>query len=236
MIVYSKSLKEFNEDVITSQIADNIRSAFESRRLSFNVESEYRAWENSLKEMYLVLNDRDIDENIHIAIEYQIPATSKRVDFIISGLDEHNKSRAVIIELKQWEKAEKTSREDIVTTYVGGGLRAVTHPSYQAYSYAKIIENYNEYVEKEKVDLIPCAFLHNYKEEYREELEYFHYQTILKLAPIYLKKDRLKLRDFIKRHIKKTDQGKLLYEIDHGKIRPSKALQDAALPPFIGPV
>lgn len=227
MIVYSKPLKEFNEDVITSQIADNIQSAFEKRRLSFNVESEYRAWENSLKEMYLVLNDSDIDENLHIAIEYQIPATSKRVDFIISGLDDSDQSKAIIIELKQWEKAERTSREDLVTTYVGKALRAVTHPSYQAYSYAKTIESYNEYVEKESVSLIPCAYLHNYGEDYRHELEYSHYQPIIELAPIYLKRDRLKLRDFIKRHLKKSDQGKLLYEIEHGKIRPSKALQDA---------
>jgi len=35
------------------------------------------------------------------------------------------------------------------------------------------------------------------------------------------------LRDFITKNVKKSDQGKLLYQIDNGKIKPSKSLQDA---------
>lgn len=40
-------------------------------------------------------------------IEYQIPRTSKRVDFMIAGADSSNNSNVVVVELKQWDKAEK---------------------------------------------------------------------------------------------------------------------------------
>ena len=129
-------------------------------------------------------------------------------------MDEYEKSNVVIIELKQWELAKRTSREDIVTTYLGGANRAVTHPSYQAYSYAKVIENYNEYVQESDIDLYPCAYLHNYKEEHRAELDNHLYEHIIKDAPIFLKNDAKKLREFIKKYVSKADDGSLLYKID----------------------
>lgn len=227
MIVYSNSIKEFNNDVINGLIASKVQDKLIDRGYGHASDSEFRSWENSLLHMQMVLNDDSINNELHVAIEYNIPNTSKRVDFIISGLDEKDVPKILIIELKQWEKAERTSREDLVTTYIGGGNRAVTHPSYQAYSYAKTIQNFNSYVDETKLNILPSAFLHNYKEEYRKELDNYLYKDIIKIAPIYLQKDKLKLREFISNNVKKSDKGKLLYEIDNGKIRPSKSLQDA---------
>ena len=39
--------------------------------------NEFRAWENSLVYMYKVLNDNEIPQDVGIAIEYNIPQTSK---------------------------------------------------------------------------------------------------------------------------------------------------------------
>ena len=227
MIVYTNTIKNFNHDVDDGIIAEKVKYELEKRNINNNNVSEFKSWDSSLLYMKNVLNDDAINQDLHIAIEYQIPATSKRVDFIISGKDDHDHSHVVIIELKQWEEARKTSREDLVTTYLAGSNRAVTHPSYQAYSYAKTIEHYNEYVQTEKIDLHPCCYLHNYKEEYRHELDNYLYQDIIKQSPMYLKRDVKKLREFISQYVKKSDQGKILYQIEHGKIRPSKILQDS---------
>ncbi|UKI49259.1 MAG: hypothetical protein L6U99_11020 [Clostridium sp.] len=51
-----------------------------------------------------VIDDEDIADDCKIAIEYQIPLTAKRVDFLIAGRDENDTNNIVIIELKQWEK------------------------------------------------------------------------------------------------------------------------------------
>jgi DUF2075 family protein len=227
VIVYTNTIKNFNHDVDDGIIAEKVKYELEKRNINNNNVSEFKSWDSSLLYMKNVLNDDAINQDLHVAIEYQIPATSKRVDFIVSGKDDNDHSHVVIIELKQWEEARKTSREDLVTTYLAGSQRAVTHPSYQAYSYAKTIEHYNEYVQKEKIDLHPCCYLHNYKEEYRHELDNYLYQDIIKQSPMYLKRDVKKLREFISQYVKKSDQGKILYQIEHGKIRPSKILQDS---------
>lgn len=165
MIIYQNTKGGFLEDVRNNLIAFKIEEEFKKHHINHNNDSEFRSWANSLQYMRNVLDDGDISNECKLAIEYQIPLTSKRVDFLISGVDLEDNNNIVVIELKQWENSEKTSRPDIVTTYTGHGIRAVTHPSYQAYSYTKIIESFNENVQHDSINLIPCAYLHNYKIE-----------------------------------------------------------------------
>ena len=172
------------------------------------------------------IDDADISDDCNVAIEYQIPLTSKRIDFLISGLDERNQKNVVVIELKQWETSEPTSRPDVVQAFTGGANRYVTHPSYQASSYTKTIENFNEAVSTEHIHLIPCAYLHNYKEEFRRNIDETYYPEAVQTAPIFLSRDAAKLREFIKSYIHKRSGKDLLMTIEDGKIRPSKSLQD----------
>lgn len=228
MIVYSTTKKGFQDDVIQGIVADKVLENLKGKlNINHNNVSEYRSWENSLKCMYMVLTDDDISDDVKVAIEYQLPLTAKRVDFLITGKDETDKDHVMIIELKQWEKATKTSRKDIVNTYVGQSNRDVVHPSYQAYSYAKTIENFNESVQLSNINLHPCAYLHNYKEEYKDQIDNSLYEEVVKSAPLFLKQDTLDLRKFIKKYIKKPDDGSVLYKIENGRIKPSKVLQDS---------
>jgi len=228
MIVYSGTLKQFSNDVLMGIIADRIEECFSLNGFNHHNDAEYCAFNNSLMVMNNVLcNNSGIDQDVHVAIEYQIPLTSKRVDFLITGYDAFDKENVVIVELKQWESCKSTNKDDVVTTYVGGANRAVSHPCYQAYSYAKAIESFNETVREKEIDLHPCAFCHNYKEEYSGEIKHPKYSTAIELAPLFLKRDQLKLREFVKKYITKPDKGEILYTIENGKIKPSIALQDA---------
>ncbi|HOW38821.1 MAG TPA: DUF2075 domain-containing protein, partial [Bacillota bacterium] len=113
-------------------------------------------------------------------------------------------------------------------TFVGGANRAVVHPSYQAYSYAKTIENFNSVVQLENIPLHPCAYLHNYDRKDINQVVNPSFTEYTNEAPIFIKDDARRLTDFIKKFVTKRDQrGDLLYRIDQGKIKPSKSLQDA---------
>ena len=226
MLIYSGTKGQFSRDVISNMIAPKIEREFRMRGLSHDNHAEYTSWENSLREMHSILNVPEFSDDIQVAVEYQIPQTSKRVDFLIAGSDSAGSDHVVVIELKQWEEASKTTTDGIVTAYTGGMVRAVAHPSYQAYSYAKTIENFNATVQDEHIGLHPCAYLHNYKQSKREELVAPIYQEIINLAPLYIKSEEFKLRKFIKKYVTSSSSGNLLYKIDNGKIRPSKALQD----------
>lgn len=228
MLVYEALKKQFDYDVDMNMISDIILNKLRDKGLSGGADGEYMAWQNSLPFMRTVLNDKDIPDDAQVAIEYQIPRTSKRVDFIISGANEE-KDNVVVVELKQWTKAEKVDNEmqHSVRTYTGHSDRIVSHPSYQAYSYSIFIKNSVEVVEEKDIGVIPCAYLHNYSPEYLNEINDEIYKVWYDEAPFFIKNQMMELRNFIKKYItKKSSDGQLLYTIDHGRIRPSKALQD----------
>lgn len=225
MIVYQSTKQGFTFDVVTNKIDVEILKIFEQklgRRTSLN---EVRSWKNSMMYMENILQDAEIPSDCGVMIEYQIPQTSKRIDFILTGQDENRIDHAVIVELKQWERAEITEMDGVVNTYIGKAIREVNHPSYQVWSYAAFLNNFNEFVYKENIQLRPCAYLHNYVED--DVLTNEFYSEHIAKAPLFLRKDALKLRTFIKQFVKFGDKGKLMYEIENGKIRPSKGLADS---------
>lgn len=227
MIVYEATKELFIADVIQDKIRDRIDKKFYEKMGYHTSESERNAWENSMQYMLKVLYNSKIPNTSGIAIEFRIPNTSKRVDFIISGKDERLKNTAVIVELKQWQEAEIVSEKDaIVKTYTGHALREVAHPSYQAWSYATTIEDYNENVQEKNIDLHPCAYLHNYLPVEPPTILSEVYKEYLDRAPAFIHGDVERLQDFISKYIKYGDNKETLYLIENGKIRPSKALQD----------
>ena len=228
MIVYEATKQLFVEDVIQDRIEENIDKKFYEKMGYHTSKSERKAWNNSMQYMMKVLIDNNIPRNVGIAIEFKIPNTSKRVDFIITGKDGQLKNTAIIVELKQWTEADMVVGKDgIVQTFTGHAIREVAHPSYQAWSYATTIEDYNETVQDKQIDLHPCAYLHNYLAVTPPTLLSNNYKYYLEKAPAFIKGDVEKLRDFINKYIQYGDDKETLYMIENGKIRPSKSLQDA---------
>ena len=227
MIIYRNTKGGFVNDVRSNTIASIIQEEFAAHNFNHHNEAEYRSWANSLQYLRNAVDVPEIDDDCQVAIEYQIPLTSKRVDFLIAGVDGQNHNNVVIIELKQWETSGKTSRPDIVTAFTGGAERAVVHPSYQAYSYAKTIESFNENVRKDDISLRPCAYLHNYRESNRQNIDCALYKEAVTLAPVFLENDTRKLTDFILKFVRRRSGLDLLYKIENGRLKPAKALQDA---------
>ena len=229
MIIYENTKRNFNQAVLNNEIAFYIEQEFERHGLDHNNYKETRSWMNSLNFMRNVLDTPDIPDDVKVAIEYRIPQTCMRVDFMITGVGPKGNDNIVIVELKQWGKVKKTTNVLDHTVYsdLEGG-KWTPHPSYQAYSYKRSIENYCSEVNNDNIELLPCAYCHNLGEEYRSDIEDEIYEEWINEAPLFLQRDVLKLRAFIKQYITAAAKdGQLLYKIDHGKIKPQKALQDA---------
>ena len=229
MLVYEGIKSGFIDDVDLGIIADKIRNKYIEVVKKRPSVPEFNSWKNSMQYMRGVLSDSEIPNNTGIAIEYNIPPTGCRIDFMMSGYNK-DKSNVVIIELKQWDKATEVGEMDgiyKVNTYTGGGMRDVNHPSYQAMTYANLIRDYNEAVQLKDINVVPCAYLHNYYFEDDDTLKSNTYKEYTDKAPLFGHNDVVNLRNFIKRYIETGDDGNILYEIDHGRIRPSKMLQDS---------
>jgi hypothetical protein len=224
VIVYSSTKSQFQADVMTNDIGNIILNAYRSRTGHGTGQGEVDSWMNSLSYMDKVLADSEIPDDAGVAIEFHIPQTSKRIDFILTGKDERQQDTAVLVELKQWQYAKLTEQDGIVITRFKHGEKETPHPSYQAWSYKRLLEDFNQTVQEEQIQLYPCAYLHNYPPDTIITNEF--YQDYISKAPLFLKSDARKLREFIKNHVKYGDRDQVLYRIDHGKIKPSKNLAD----------
>lgn len=143
MLVYEGTKLDFSNSVKRGTIADEVELCLLERLGRHTARAEINSWTHSLQSMNAVLSDMGIPDDVGVAIEYNIPQTSKRVDFIISGYDKAGKPNAIVIELKQWTEIEAVDGLDaLVRTFTGGIRQTVVHPSYQAWSYAALIQEY----------------------------------------------------------------------------------------------
>lgn len=227
MIVYSATKAKFKADVMTNDIGNIIHDAFMTVTGRSTGKSELNSWINSLQYMERILADDEIPHDAGVAIEYHLPQSSKRIDFILTGMDHNHRESAILIELKQWQQAQLTDSDAIVITHFKHGPRETLHPSYQAWSYKRLLEDFNQTVQEEHIQLHPCAYLHNYDDD--GVITNRFYGEHIRNAPLFLKKDALKLQQFIKANVKYGDSNQIMYRIDHGKIKPSKNLADQLL-------
>lgn len=223
MIVYSSTKLGFLHDVLTGDIDKTILTSFVREMGHSTGKSELKSWRNSMPYMSNILSDPELPDDVGVAVEYKIPQTTKRIDFIITGKNADRRKTAILIELKQWSEGISISDKDAVvnTNFFG----ECNHPSYQAWTYAALLEDYNENVQEQNIKLTPCAYLHNYPLD--GVIRNSFYKEHTDKAPVFLKNDALKLREFINKHVKYGDNRDVLYAIEHGKIRPSKALADS---------
>lgn len=229
MIIYKSTVKEFRDDCFTKDIGEVVKETYEQIARKHVSQSEINAWSASLQQVAIALNDEEIPNNAGVAIEYTIPQSSKRVDFIITGYDEYNKPSLIILELKQWSTSRVSDKDGIIFARRGGssGETEGPHPSYQAWSYAALLKGFNEAVYTSDIALRPCAYLHNHPANGTVDNE--AYSEYIKQAPLFLKGDieRKRLRSFVAQHIKYGDAAKLIDVVEGGRIRPSKALADS---------
>jgi uncharacterized protein len=117
MIVYKGTKNQFQSDVLSNDIENIVLREYKNSTGKSVAQAEINSWRESLLRMSLVLNDSEIPKDSSISIEYHIPQTSKRVDFIIAGEDEYHNENVVVVELKQWSGAELTEKDGLTVLY-----------------------------------------------------------------------------------------------------------------------
>lgn len=227
MIIYQASKSQFLHHALRDDIEDVVSRQYRSMTGHGVGPSEIQAWKHSLLEMAKVLGDDEIPEDAGVAIEYQLPQSSKRIDFVITGEDASARTKVIIVELKQWSESRRSEKDAIVWARRGGraGEREGPHPSYQAWSYAAYLQDFNAAVQDGAMTLQPCAYLHNHPRD--GEIDHAHYRAHLERAPLFLARERARLQAFIREHVRHGDRKGALYAIENGRIRPSKLLIDS---------
>lgn len=227
MVLYSHSYEKFKQDVSSLTLTKTLVERFETVYHTGVKESERRSFENSLSAMHTIMSRTPLPDDCGISIEYNLPHTNRRIDFIIAGEDQERKKNLVIVELKQWESASPTAMDGIVRTFLHKGIKETSHPSYQAYGYKNFFTTFNEAVYNGDIEVSSCAFLHNYLKNEPEPLLDEIYMHYVNDSPLFFREHATNLAEFIFSQVGKGKGLDILYKVENGRIRPSVKLVDA---------
>ena len=225
MLAYRSTLGGFISDVSTGSIGRIVEQQFRGAYGHGVSSAEIRSWQNSLLALSNVLNHPRFPDDLGVGVEFQLPKTSKRIDVLLTGFNQHHLPVVFIVELKQWATAEPTTMDGVVRTFVGGGIRNVSHPSYQAWSYAQLLRDFALVVGQHQMTIVPCAFLHNMAQ--KSELELPRYESYTGRAPLFTGMEGHAFQEFILSHLPRGDNGHALDLLSKSEIAPSKSLAEA---------
>jgi uncharacterized protein len=226
MIIYNETSNNFINHIYENKIGYVLKENVYEKMNKVVSNSELRSWENSLPQMAKVIRDADLKKDTHVMLEYKLPSTEKRIDFLITGQDRNGKKNAMIIELKQWQRAKTAEGNGIVWTFLGGRERETVHPSYQASSYKRFLLNFNESLYTDSsIQLSSCAYLHNYiQNPTYEPLLDPRYTSYLSESPVFFQFGDRDLAKRIQGLVSEGKGGEIAESIENGRIRPSKKL------------
>lgn len=226
MVLYENSKNGFLYDVENNNIVNILKNTFKILHIPCG-EAERLSWGNSLQFMKEVVASEKFDDDIIVYLEYQVFLTSKRVDFMIAGTNDLGKNNLVIVELKQWEKCERTTKNAIVKAYTGGNFKEVPHPSYQAKCYVDMLTSYASNIDSNNIGIYSCSYLHNYNSKYKEELICEMYKNITEFSPLFIKGEKDKLTDYLAEYVQHKQSIDILSVIEDSELIPSLQLQES---------
>lgn len=127
--------------------------------------SEIRSWERSLPIVAHDLIQAGLDQ-VEVLVEMGLPLTSKRMDVVLAG--QHPRTRQasyVVIELKQWSRAEPWEGDPQLVTVDGapGGPRL--HPVAQVRGYCDYLIDFTKSLHDADDAAAGVAYLHNVTDE-----------------------------------------------------------------------
>lgn len=229
MIIYKSTAAEFDLDVRYHKISDKLEDEFIKIIGRKPSDGESRSFKNSLTKMNEILvNESLINKDCGIMIEYMLPSSSMRLDFMITGKDKFLNKNAVIVELKQWDKVEESETARQVYTYTGGHYQDVNHPAVQVTNYKTYLEDYQTVFHKgvaNAIKIYACSYLHNYRRKHKDDAIFDpKFEPYIEESPVFTEDDVKQIGTFIRSNVEKGDGIELIDQIEKSEIKPSKKL------------
>jgi hypothetical protein len=226
MRLYSGSSKQFIDDAVRNQIAQKLSDAFFCYYRFHPSPAERRSWQNSLSKMSELIQYAELLDH-GIILEYQLPQSSKRLDFLICGKDELKSDNTVIVELKQWDACEEAEGPNEVITYLNGVKREVLHPSVQVGQYEMYLaDTHTAFYEDDPIKLDACSYLHNYFRNPEDVIFANKFKPLLARNPIFTADDVDIFINYLQERLCEGNGLDVLKRVEESKYRPSKKLME----------
>ncbi len=186
-----------------------------------------RKWINSLEYISNILEKSNIPDNCSIAVEYNIPMTNQRIDFLLTGYDKNNNKNIILFEFKQWSVVNEVEGSNVLLeTFVGKSNKQVLHPAYQVWTYQELLKDYNENIQNMNINISSCVIMHNYIRKEKDILYSDKFRYLFDKINVYSRNDEEKLISFINSKIQFGDNFEIINNVEKSNYRPSKNLQN----------
>lgn len=227
MRLYAGMSVAFIENTLRNQIARKLSDAFFQYYGYPAAKSEVASWGNSLRAMAQVVQYAKLNDH-GVIVEYELPSSSRRLDFMICGRDASHGDEAVIVELKQWSESEAAEADGLVSTWVGGKNREVVHPSVQVGQYQQYLADTHSafYEGDHPIRLGACSYLHNYEIRPNDALIAPKFTDTLARYPVFGADAVDGLTDYLRDRLPTGKGESVLARIEQSKYRPSRKLME----------
>ena len=201
MQLYVGNADDFVRDTVQSSLAEKLGDIFYDFYGHHVSPSELNSWRNSLTALSSHLQFAKFRDQ-GVILEMQLPLTSARLDCMLTGKNSDGIDHALLIELKQWTVAVPSDWDDCVETVVGGGERALLHPSIQAAQYTLWLEDTSEaFYTDPPLRLNACSWLHNMVSANAGALRSSKFRDVLDKVPLFIADDGPAFLDHAKKHV-----------------------------------
>jgi DUF2075 family protein len=131
---------------------------------------------------------------------------------------------ASIVELKQWDGADPSDVDELVTVFLGGKLRETLHPCVQVGQYRQYLADTHEAFAGNHIGLRAASYLHNFMHDVQSELYAPRHANALALNPLFAGDQVDDLADWLRADLSGGNGILLLESVLHGRYRPHKKL------------
>jgi hypothetical protein len=227
MRLYAGMSGEFVGDTVRNQISKKLTDAFFAYYGYHPPKGEIAAWDNSLRAMALVVQHAELKDH-GVMLEYELPSSSRRLDFLVCGRDGALRDEAVIVELKQWSDCQPSEADGLVTTWVAGRHREVAHPCVQVGQYQQYLaDTHTAFYEGDKpIQLSACSYLHNYRLQDSDPLVDTKFSGTLDRYPLFDADGVDELSEYLHGKLPAGEGNDVLARIEGGSYRPSRKLME----------
>ncbi len=146
-----------NEAALAEQISEHLRVTTGHGPSP----SEARSWERSLPALARDLADAGLSK-VEMLVEYKLPLTSKRADVVLAGVHPRTgEDSYVVIELKQWSRAEPSDQGEHLVIVDGMPGRELLNPAEQVRRYCEYMTDFLSVLRERPQSVHGAAYLHN---------------------------------------------------------------------------
>lgn len=227
MRLYAGMSMDFLRDVTHNLIARKLSDAF-FRYYGYKAgEGEVAAWRNSLRAMADVVRSTELNDH-GVILEYELPSSSRRLDFLICGQSAADTDEAIIVELKQWLECGPSNADGLVSTWLNGGERDITHPAVQVDQYRQYLaDTHTAFHEGDNpIRLRACSYLHNYELRENDALIARKFSDVLQRCPVFDAHAVDRLQGYLRDRLVAGQGEKVLTRIEQSKYKPSRKLME----------